>query len=222
MSELLARGWLRRSAVVPQTFYARDVRVVARELLGRWLVRRSRHGECVVEIVETEAYLATGDPACHAARGMTPRNKAMFGPPGRAYVYAIHSRWCFNIVCQSRGEPAAVLIRAARPVAGHAIMARLRGGCRERDWLRGPSRLCQALAIDKRLNRWPVDRPTRLWVVGGDQEPIADDCIAVSPRIGVTSAHDLHLRFFLDGSPHVSGPRKWHTRPVEFSERSPT
>ena len=201
--------------LLPVSFYTRDAREVARQLLGKWLVRRSRHGMCVVKIVETEAYLAEGDPACHAARGKTPRNEAMFGPPGRSYVYAIHSRWCFNIVCQAEGEPAAVLIRAAEPVSGDAVMERLRGGCRRLDWLRGPSRLCEALAIDKRLNHWPLYRPQRLYVVASPDPGLDVEEIGVSPRIGVTSAHDLRLRYFVDGSPYVSGPRKWHARPIE-------
>ncbi len=203
-----------------RSFYDRDVRRVARELLGMWLVRRSPRGYCVAEIVETEAYLSADDPACHAARGMTPRNRAMFAAAGRAYVYAIHSRWCFNIVCQGRGEPAAALVRAARPIAGTAIMRRLRGRSKAGDLLRGPSRLCEGLDIDRRLNEWPLDRGTRLWLVTPPKRHLSQLSIAQSPRIGVTSAHDLLLRYFVDGSPYVSGLRKWHSRPIEPFEDS--
>src|SRR6187200_1034516 len=103
---------------LPVDFYARDPVIVARELLGKRLVRETSAGVCSGRIVETEAYLSSRDPACHASRGMTLRNAAMFGPAGHAYVYMIHAKWCFNCVTEDIGLGSAVLIRAIEPLGG--------------------------------------------------------------------------------------------------------
>ncbi len=193
--------------VLPREFYCRDTMAVARDMLGKRLVRRSRGGLAVGRIVEVEAYLPENDSACHAARGRTRSNEAMFGPPGRAYVYPIHSRYCFNAVTQRRGIASAILIRAVEPLAGLELMQTRRGGVATLDLARGPARLCQAFAIDRRLDHWDLTRGRRLWI--DDEAPQAGPPeIGRSVRIGVTSAHDLPLRFFLVGNPHVSGPRK--------------
>ena len=202
---------------LPRAFFDRDVGAVARDLLGCWLIRSTRRGIIVGRIVETEAYLPQQDPACHAARGKTPRNRVMFGPPGRAYVYSIHTRYCLNAVSLPRGVPSAVLIRAVEPLAGLALMAARRGTDRVLDLARGPGRLCEAFQIDRRLNDHDLTRGTRLWIAASPS-PV-DGPIASSPRIGISSAQDLLLRFFLDGCPFVSGPRHWHGRPVRSPSR---
>ena len=102
--------------VLPSEFYARDPVVVARELVGKRLLRETSAGICGGTIVEVEAYLSSRDPACHASRGMTRRNATMFGPPGHAYVYMIHSRWCLNAVTEPAGTPSASK-RASSPPA---------------------------------------------------------------------------------------------------------
>lgn len=195
-------------------FYNRPTAVVARELLGKHLVRADRWGIVGGRIVEVEAYLATGDPACHAARGMTRRNASMFGAPGTAYVYMIHAKWCFNVVTEPEGVACAVLVRAIEPLSGVARMRRRRGPVAELDLTRGPARLCQALDIDRRWDGWDLTRGESLWVTEkqGVGEAVADSEIGASPRIGISSAQELPLRFYLRNARHVSGPRKLRER----------
>lgn len=193
--------------VLSARFYQRDVVQVARELIGQILVSTQEGARTWGRIVETEAYLSAGDPACHGARGQTRSNASMFGPGGRAYVYPIHSRHCFNVVTQATGEPSAVLIRAVQPLGGLRTMQRRRGRPNPHDWTRGPGRLCEALAIDRRLDGVSLISRRKLWIEASDLPPPAEHQIRVTPRIGVTSAEDLELRFALSGNPFVSGPR---------------
>ncbi|MCL4202335.1 MAG: DNA-3-methyladenine glycosylase [Pirellulaceae bacterium] len=193
---------------LPVAFYDRDVVRVARELLGTLLCRTTRHGLAAGRIVETEAYLAADDTACHAARGKNRKNASMFGPPGRAYVYPIHARWCFNVVTEPRRVASAVLIRAIEPLAGIPLMQQRRGLDQRTDLARGPARLCEALAIDRRLDGWNLSRGRRVWIAADQDGPFPDERIGCSPRIGVTSAAELHLRFYVRGNPYVSGPQR--------------
>lgn len=188
-------------------FYARDVVQVAIDLLGTELVRRTREGLTSGLIVEVEAYLAERDPACHASRGRTASNAAMFGAPGTAYVYPIHGRHCFNVVTEAEGRPSAVLIRAIEPLAGRPLMERRRGDVPARDLARGPARLCQAMAIDRADNQRLLTSGSSLWLARS-QQPGDMLPIACSPRIGVSRAQHRYLRFFLAGHTAVSGPRK--------------
>src|SRR5436190_14846866 len=126
-----------------QDFYARDPIAVARELLGKIVVRPTPEGLTSGRIVEAEAYLSSRDPACHASLGPNRKNAAMFGPAGRAYVYMIHARWCLNVVTEEVGVASAVLIRALEPLAGIPLMQERRGLDNLRDLARGPARLCQ-------------------------------------------------------------------------------
>ena len=204
---------------LPRDFYARDTIAVARELLGMQLIRATREGLVRGRIVETEAYLPTGDSACHAARGKTRKNAAMFGRPGIAYVYAIHSRWCFNVVTEAPGTPAAVLIRALEPLQGAPLMQRRRGDVPVLDTTRGPARLCEAFAIDKRMNQWSLTSGRRLWIARDETFEGAGPAIGVSPRIGVTSAEDLPLRFTLVGNVYLSR-RDRNQQTMEVDERA--
>src|SRR4029434_323580 len=145
-------------------FYARDPIMVARELLGKRLIRETSAGVAAGRIVEAEAYLSSRDPACHASRGLTKKNAAMFGPPGRAYVYMIHARWCLNAVTEQEGVPSAVLIRAIEPLEGIELMQQRRGTEVIRDLARGPARLCHALAIDRTQNHWDLTSGSDLWI----------------------------------------------------------
>lgn len=184
-------------------FYQGDTADVARRLLGMLLVRKTAEGRCWGRIVETEAYLGEDDSAAHSYRGPTRRNASMFAAPGRAYVYAIHSRWCFNVVTAPVGTGHAVLVRAVAPLGGLDLMASRRGRTRPLELARGPARLCEAFAIDKALDGWELTRGELLWLVSGTPPRR----IVASPRVGVTSAHDLPLRFSIAGERFVSLPR---------------
>lgn len=188
-------------------FYNRDVTRVTRELLGRHLVHESPEGATVGRIVEVEAYLPEGDPSCHGARGKTRRNEALFGPPGHAYVYAIHSRWCLNAVAEPENIACAALVRAVEPLEGIDLMRSRRQREALLDLARGPGRLCQAFAIDRALDKWDLTLGERLWIAATPRRLRKSEVVGISPRIGVTSAHELPLRFFIAGSRWVSGRR---------------
>ncbi len=190
--------------VLPVSFFDRAPEVVARELLGTILFRRTAAGRTAGRIVETEAYLAANDPASHAFRGMTRRNASMFGRPGRAYVYAIHSRYCMNAVTQSQGIGSAVLIRAVEPVQGLPLMQERRKGCAVTNLTCGPARLCEAFAIDRDNDSLLLSPANGLWIEAGDS--VAYEHVAVTPRIGVMSAQDLLLRFIDITSDCLSRP----------------
>jgi DNA-3-methyladenine glycosylase len=193
-------------------FYDRHAVEVARDLLGKQLVRQTRAGLLRGRIVEVEAYLSDEDPACHAARGKTRKNASMFGPPARAYVYSIHARWCFNVVTEPEDVPSAVLIRALEPLAGLPLMQQRRATDKPLDLARGPARLCQALDIDRNLDGWDLTCGARLWIADDGDFRFDAGQIAASPRIGISAAQHLPLRFFFRGNPFVSGPKYLHAQ----------
>ena len=206
-------------SLLTRDFYHRDPVAVARELIGKHLIRRTPHGLCCGAIVETEAYLASDDPASHSYRGRTRKNATMFGRAGLLYVYPIHGRCCLNAVTESRGIASAVLIRAVMPLQGIELMQQRRQ-CAPSDLARGPARLCEAFAVDRRLDGWDLTRGTRIWIEQPDDAAASAQQIVVSPRIGVTSGHDLELRFFLKDSPYVSGPRMRNALRVTWDAQS--
>ena len=178
---------------------------LARFLIGQTVVRALPEGLLAGRIVETEAYVQ-GDAACHAFNGMTPRNRSLFLKHGHAYVYlAYGTSWMLNVSSEAEGIGSGVLIRALEPMAGGAIMALNRGTEKPRDLLRGPGRVAQALAIDRALDGLDLTRDKRLWL-GTDEESTSPAKIGVSPRIGLTKDAHRPQRFFLKGSPYVSGP----------------
>jgi DNA-3-methyladenine glycosylase len=175
-------------------FYDRATPIVARELLGAWILARDGRRLRAGRIVETEAYVAD-DAANHAHRGPTLRNRTMFGPPGSLYVYRIHQVHCANAVTRA-GE--AVLLRAADP---------LNSGLPS---LSGPGRLCRGLGVTQADDGASlVDGRVR--IAQGDSAPKA---IVTSPRVGVSRSVDLPLRFLWDGHAAVSRPRPWGRRAV--------
>jgi DNA-3-methyladenine glycosylase len=181
-----------------------DALDVARRLLGARLVRVVGGERRAGRIVETEAY-RPDDPASHAFRGQTPRNRSMFGPPGLAYVYFTYgSCFCVNVVCEPAGVGAAVLLRALEPEEGLEAMIGARG--RERDLASGPGRLCQALAIDRAQDGLDLLGSQELFLEAG--EPVPDERVARTPRIGISQARELPWRFAIAGNPHLSRPAK--------------
>jgi len=193
--------------VLTPDFYGRSTPKVARDLMGKLLVRTLSRRRLIGRIVEAEAYLAKSDPACHAARGRTKSNAAMFGPPGRAYVYPIHSRHCFNVVTGANGVGTAALIRAVEPIEGIEFMQEHRHQDRRLELGRGPGRLCQAFAIDRHFDHWNLTKGRQLWLADDGTQFDKKDS-GTSTRIGVTTAKELPLRFFLRDCPYVSGPRR--------------
>ena len=189
---------------VPRSFYGRDAVEVAAELLNKLVVSGGRVGR----IVEVEAYRGGDDPASHAFRGPTRRNATMFGPPGHLYVYFSYGmHWCANAVCLPRGAAHAVLLRALAPVAGLDEMRAARPAARrDRDLCSGPGKLCQALGITGAHDG--VDL-----VAGSGGVSIRDDGTAppdrpaAGPRVGISRAAELPLRFWVPGESSVSrGP----------------
>jgi DNA-3-methyladenine glycosylase len=168
---------------LPRDFYLRPAPQVARELLGKTIAFRDASGI----IVETEAYLAEADLAAHSARGITPRTRVIFGPPGHAYVYFVYGmHYCLNIVCEPEGIAGCVLIRALEGLNGAA---------------NGPAKLTKALGITLKQNGVDVTKGPITIHETSSTDPFK---IAISKRIGITKSADLPLRFFIEGNKSVS------------------
>jgi DNA-3-methyladenine glycosylase len=193
-----------------RAFFARNPRRVARELLGKVLVRDSGKLRLTGRIVEVEAYLGANDPASHSFAGKTARNSVLFGPPGHAYVYFIYgAHYCLNVSCERDGKAGGVLFRALEPLEGIEEMARAREielhG--PRDLVRltsGPGRMAEAFGVTRvRDNDCDLTSSrSSLWI--GDDGFRAKN-IQVTPRIGITKAADHPLRYILGGNKFVSG-----------------
>lgn len=187
---------------LPQSFYDRPTLDVARDLIGAELSVRTRASVYSGRIVEAEAYVGEEDPACHAHRGLTPRTRVMYGPPGHAYVYFTYgNHWMLNFVTEREGFPAAVLIRAIEPIAGVSLMRRRRQVTREFDLTNGPGKLTSALGINGDDNGADLQGP-RFQVLLASRPRLME--IATSGRIGVNEGFERPWRFYLQGSPWVS------------------
>ncbi len=185
-------------APLPASFYERDVLAVARDLVGCKLLCDGVGGI----IVETEAY-NRHDPACHAYRGLTQRNRVMFGPPGRAYVYFTYGmHHLLNIVCEQEGEPAAVLIRALEPSDGIDTMRKRRRTSRATELTSGPAKITQALAIDLELNGAPVyEGRLKIYPRSSEWQKTK---IEATPRIGIKVGTRRKWRFCAGGNKYLS------------------
>jgi DNA-3-methyladenine glycosylase len=189
---------------LPAAFYDRPSIQVARDLLGCLLT----DGVVTVRLVEVEAYAGTSDAASHSFRGPTPRNRVMWGPPGRLYVYFTYGmHWCMNAVCGSEEDASAVLLRAGEVVAGADEAALRRPGVRRIHWARGPARLTRLLDITGEQNGLDLTLggPPLTLLAG---KPVADDNVRVGPRVGLNprlgEAATRPWRWWIADSPAVS------------------
>lgn len=192
-----------------RVFFERPTRVLARALIGTFLVHDAPSGRTVGRIVETEAYLGRRDPAAHSFRGETARNRTMFGSPGQLYVFFIYGvHHCANVVSAPAGTGEAILLRALEPVEGLDLMQSRRGErCTPRDLCRGPGRLVQAMALRREhdgadLTRPPVYLAARDAFGRWPKRPR----IVTDVRIGISQAAELPLRFLEADNPFVSRP----------------
>jgi DNA-3-methyladenine glycosylase len=183
-----------------------DTVSLARALLGQKLVTAFRGVETAGMIVEVEAYLGKEDPACHAARGMTERNRVMFRSPGYCYVYLIYGMYhCVNVVSDPEGVGSAVLIRAVEPLSGIDVMRRRRSmsrAARDIDIARGPGRLCDALGIVRGWSGEHFADSSKIWIE--PYQRVSSAGIGITGRIGISAGGDMPLRFFIAESRFVS------------------
>jgi DNA-3-methyladenine glycosylase len=214
-----AGDWIQAAGIraepVERSFFEAAPETVAPRLLGMVLVHRTEDGVVAGRIVEVEAYLGPHnlppDPAAHAYRGLTPRNRVLFGLSGHAYVYAIYGRYfCMNISCEPEGRAGCVLLRALEPLVGLEAMAQRRGlkaDAAARDLTAGPSRLCQAMGVTRAGQNGLdlLDAASPLRVLDDGWRP---EGIAVTARIGIKEAVDWPLRFAVVGNACVSGPKR--------------
>ena len=196
---MTSESTMRFGPILKRSFYERGSVEVARGLLGKVLV----HGETAGIIVETEAYPGGGDLASHSARGVTPRTRVVFGPPGHAYVYLIYGMYeCLNLVAEPDGTPGCVLLRALEPVAGLERMRERRPRARRvEDLASGPGRLTLAMGITRAHNGVDVTRGLLVVREPAVARPVE---IAVTRRVGIRHCADSPLRFLIAGSPFVS------------------
>jgi DNA-3-methyladenine glycosylase len=190
--------------LLPKAFFLQPAADTARGLLGSCLMSTVGGVATAGIVVETEAYGGADDPASHAATriGVTPRNRVMFGPPGRAYVYRSYGvHWCMNVVVGVEGEAGAVLLRGLAPLTGVPAMRSRRAG--RTPLAAGPGRLAQALAIDERLNEHDLHRPPLVLLRGWR---VHRERVAVSTRVGISAAADWPYRFYVRDAPGVSRP----------------
>jgi DNA-3-methyladenine glycosylase len=204
---------LREAPRLSREFFNRDAVTVARDLVGKLLIRRQGQQLLAGRVVELEAYLGKHDPAAHAYAGRTARNFVLFGPPGHAYVYFIYgNHFCLNVSCMPESQGEGVLFRAMQPVFGVKAMARARGlhlspssSITELRMISsGPGRMSQALGITRERdnNKDLTSRASDLWLADDGFLP---ERVVSTPRIGITKAVELPLRFATAGNPYVSG-----------------
>lgn len=194
---------------LPRSFYLRPTLQVAKSLLGKYIFRKYAGRILLGKIVETEAYIGPNDPASHAYVGKTERNKVMFEEGGRAYVYFTYGmHYCFNVVTERAGYPAAVLIRAVEPIDGLQEMVNNRGFASDEmgevRLTNGPAKFCEAFGIKREMNGIDLTGD-ELFITNG--ENIKSSEIAVSQRIGIRNGKGKKWRFYVKGNRFVSAVR---------------
>jgi DNA-3-methyladenine glycosylase len=180
-------------ARLPRSFFNRNTVQVARDLLGKRLVKIEKGKRIGGLISEAEAYRGEEDQGCHAKAGKTARTQVMYGPPGHAYVYFTYgSHWMLNTVCEAKGFPAAVLIRAIWPLEGVEVIAERRGSQPRKHWTDGPGKICQALAIDGSFKAADLCAPGVILFIE-DGEPVPDQAVTSGPRMGFNNVPEPWL-----------------------------
>jgi DNA-3-methyladenine glycosylase len=221
----MARDQRLTATLLTPDFFNRDPRRVARALLGKLLIRKTARGTLAGRIVETEAYLGSGDAAAHSAAGRTARNSVLFGPPGHAYVYFIYgNHYCLNVSCLPDGVAGGVLFRALEPIAGIKQMAEARGitvtpkiALDAISFLKkltsGPGRMSEALEVTRERDNGKslVSTQSDLRIVDNGYRVRR---VMVTPRIGIVKSAEQPLRYLIAGNPFVSGPS------LDFGRRS--
>ncbi len=192
---------MNRHVPLPRSFYERDPRLVAPDLLNKVLATDTGSGR----IVEVEAYCGKEDPAAHSYRGLTKRNATMFGPAGHLYVYFIYGmHWCANVVCGKEGEGSAVLIRALEPLTGIDDMLLARPAASdERDLCSGPAKLCQALGLNGKYDGADLVTNNQSVMIFDDATPTPAHP-TTGPRIGISQATNEPWRWTIPNHPHLS------------------
>jgi DNA-3-methyladenine glycosylase len=188
--------------ILGRRFYERDPSLVAKDLLGKLLVRKINSKVLSGKIVETEAYYGEKDPASRAYRGRMKFNELMYAEPGRTFIYMVHGNWLLNIVAHLKGEVGAILIRAIEPIRGIREMQKNREVENLYSLTNGPGKLTKALAITKEQNGiYVTEEESELTITEGEKEEIS---ISSSHRIGVRNDLPKKLRFFIKGNKFVS------------------
>ncbi|MBS3143905.1 DNA-3-methyladenine glycosylase [Candidatus Woesearchaeota archaeon] len=187
-----------------RSFFDRKTDIVAREILGKIIVKKENNISLFGKIVETEAYLGEDDPAAHAFAGRTKRTEVLYGLPGHAYVFRLRAYYCLNIVAESENSPGCVLIRALEPLEGFDLMVKRRGVDKKDlvNLCNGPGKLCQAFNIN--LNHYGCDltnSDSELFIIENENERIE---IITTPRIGISKATDWNQRYIIKSNPYIS------------------
>lgn len=209
---------LQRAVPLSHALFDREPDEVAPDLLGCVLASTVGGQITAGRIVETEAYLGSGDPGSHAAtKGITKRNAVLYAAPGTVYVYFTYgNHHMVNLVCSPAGRAGAVLVRALEPLLGIEVMAARRHGRPTPELANGPGKLAAALGVDLSDNGALLGSG-RLQVYHGERSP--DECVGVSGRIGLSAGHDLDLRFYIEGNAWVSRARTGPVGPKSARRR---
>ena len=190
--------------ILNQEFYDKNPEIVAKALLGKYIVRKLGTVLLVGKIVETEAYLSLDDQAAHGFTGKSNRNKSLYKTAGHAYVHSMRQWFLLDIVTEKEDTPSSVLIRGIEPVEGIETMKKLRKTENLNNLTNGPSKFCQAFNINKDLDGIDVTSPASLVFISDSPTHIPDNEISVSHRIGISKSVDMPLRFWIKDNSFVS------------------
>ncbi|HXH26270.1 MAG TPA: DNA-3-methyladenine glycosylase [Candidatus Acidoferrum sp.] len=193
---------LKHFAALPRSFYAQEPTAVARQLLGKVLIRHYNGLDLAGKIVETEAYLGVNDPASHSYVGKTKRNEILYGEAGHAYVHSMRQYCLLDVVTETANQPSSVLIRAVEPLEGIEAMRLHRQSDNLASLANGPGKLCKALCIDRSMNGVDMTQRGSLYIIDAGQVVDAKD-IKQTARIGISKASEALLRFYLESSPRL-------------------